>query len=85
MLKNDNDLVDVVRELDDAESKEPRVLARLLDKYSQKKGELFAIRCEMGCTAEDTGNAKPIPSFLVVQTLNWVGSNVSMGSEMPFM
>jgi DGQHR domain-containing protein len=79
---NLNQLVD---ELDARDVKERRVLTQLMDKYSQQKGKAFALRSEMGYTLEETGQKVRIPSFVIVQTLDWVGKEIKMGSEMPFM
>ena len=80
---NLNQLVD---ELDARDVKERRVLTQLMDKYSQQKGKAFALRSEMGYTLEETGQKVRIPSFVMVQKLlDWVGKEIKMGSEMPFM
>jgi DGQHR domain-containing protein len=56
-----------------------------MDKYSQQKGKAFALRSEMGYSLEETGQKVRIPSFVIVHTLDWVGKQIKMGSEMPFM
>lgn len=80
-----NEIDELVGELDGQSAKERRVLASLLDKYSQTKSKVLAIRNEMGFTLEETGQKVRIPSFVVVQTLDWIGKQVLMGSQMPFM
>ena len=52
METNRNELDELVSELDSQSTKERRVLASLLDKYSQTRGKVFAIRNEMGFTLE---------------------------------
>lgn len=79
------ELDQLVDKLDAREGIERRVLTQLMDKYSQQKGKAFALRSEMGFTLEETGQKVRIPSFVVVQTLDWVGKQIKMGSEMPFM
>lgn len=85
MEKDKTDLDGLVAEIDEQSTKERRVLTSLLDKYSQTKGKVFALRNEMGFTLEETGQKVRIPSFVVLQTLDWVGKEVLMGSQMPFM
>jgi hypothetical protein len=85
METNRSELDQLVGELDGQSAKERRVLAALLDKFSNARGKVFAIRNEMGYTLEDTGQRVRIPSFVVVQSLDWVGKEVLMGSQMPFM
>jgi DndB-like DNA-sulfur modification-associated protein len=85
METSKSEIDDLVGELDGQSAKERRVFSSLLDKYSQVKGKVLAIRNEMGFTLEETGQKVRIPSFVVVQTLDWVGKEVLMGSQMPFM
>src|SRR5437763_8071582 len=85
MALEKNEIDELVTEMDGQSAKEQRVLASLLDKHSQMRGKVFAIRNEMGYTLEETGSRVRIPSFVVVQTLDWVGKEVLMGAQMPFM
>lgn len=85
MNADQNDIDSLVNEIDAKSNKERRILTMLLDKYSQTAGKVFAIRSEMGYTLEETGQRVRIPSFTVVQSLDWVGRTVKMGSQMPFM
>jgi len=79
------ELEQLVEEVDAQTSKERRALTMLLDKYSQTKGKVFAQRIEMGYALEQTGHRVRIPSFTIVQSLDWVGKEIKMGSQMPFM
>jgi hypothetical protein len=85
MNTKEQEIDQLVDDLDARDIKERRVLTALAEKYSQQKGKVFALRSEMGFTLEETGQRIKVPSFVIVQSLNWVGKEIKMGSEMPFM
>jgi hypothetical protein len=60
-------------------------LSRQITKISKQNGILFALRSKMGNITLDHGKEISVPSFVISQSLDWIGKNVRMGSEMPFM
>jgi DGQHR domain-containing protein len=77
--------LDEIDQIDHEEQRNKRVLARLLDRYANQRGKFFATRGEMGVYSTPGGNTYRSPSFVVSHELNWVATNILMGSEMPFM
>jgi DGQHR domain-containing protein len=74
-----------VDELFDRDAKERRVLAQLLERYSNQQGKYLATRGEMGTHHAANNKTFRTPSFVVSHDLNWIATNLKMGSEMPFM
>jgi DGQHR domain-containing protein len=74
-----------IEDIDSRPERDRRVLTKLLDQFSRQKGKVFALKSEMGKITTDTGKQISVPSFVVNQTLSWIGKNIRMGSEMPFM
>ena len=77
--------LDEIDQIDREEQRDKRVLARLLDRYANQRGKFLATRGEMGLYSTPGGNTYRSPSFVVSHELNWVATNILMGSEMPFM
>jgi DGQHR domain-containing protein len=78
-------ILNEVDELFDRENKERRVLAQLLDRYTSQQGKYLATRGEMGTHHAANNKSFRTPSFVVSHDLNWIATNIKMGSEMPFM
>lgn len=74
-----------INELYERDKKERRVLAQLLDRYTNQQGKYLATRGEMGVHHAANNKTYRTPSFVVSHDLNWIAINVKMGSEMPFM
>ena len=72
-------------EIRSRESRDKAVLAQLLDTYANKKGVFFAVKSEMGVALSASGHEYLVPSFVIGHSLDWIGMNVKMGAEMPFM
>jgi len=88
MPENQNIDEVAIKELDAVDAimeKENRVLSRLLDNKLTIKGQIFALRGEMGETSKITGGRQLTPSYLAIHTLDWAGTNIKLGSQMPFM
>ena len=83
--KNDlNSVIDDIEEVDAMNQKQKRVLARLLDLELTKENQNIALKNEMGNINVD-GMPQLVPSYVVTHDLNWIGTNIKMGSDMPFM
>lgn len=59
-------------------------LADLLDEQMSQQDKYVALRTEMGKTA-NLASPIHVPSWIATHTLEWVGRNLRMGSQMPFM
>lgn len=79
-----NGVVKEIAELDEINTKQKRVLAQLLDLELAKKDQFIALKGEMG-EIVGVGTSQLIPSYNSTHTLDWIGTFVKMGSEMPFM
>ena len=79
-----NNIVKEIAELDEIASKQKRVLAQLLDVELAKQDQFISLRGEMG-EIKVGGASQLIPSYNTTHTLEWIGTFVKMGSEMPFM
>jgi DGQHR domain-containing protein len=74
-----------IDELYEREAKDKRVLAQLIERYSNQQGKYLATRGEMGVHTTTGGKQFRTPSFVVSHDLNWISINLKMGSEMPLM
>lgn len=74
-----------VDDLYEREAKEKRVLAQLIERYSNQQGKFLATRGEMGVHTTAGGKEFRTPSYVVSHDLNWISQNLKMGSEMPLM
>ncbi len=81
----ENSIDEMKDEILERDSKDKIVLANLLDKFANQKGKVFALRSTMGISLADTGTGTLTPSFVVTHDLDWIGKNMKMGSQMPFM
>jgi DGQHR domain-containing protein len=76
---------DDISELYEQEAKERRVLAGLLERYTNQQGKYLATRGEMGEHSSASGKFFRTPSYVVSHDLMWIAVNLKMGSEMPLM
>ena len=79
----DNELINF-EQMSEIEKKQTQLLIQALDLRKSKKDAYFAQRVNMG----DAGNKSDdtsLPSYVTVQTLNFVSEKILMGSQMPFM
>jgi DGQHR domain-containing protein len=83
--ESSSSITDEVNELYERDKKERRVLAQLLDRFSNQQGKYLATRGEMGVHHAANNKSYRTPSFVVSHDLNWIAVNIKMGSEMPFM
>jgi len=84
MTDNYNKLSDL-EQIEVNTSRQKRALASALDSEIRRKGKVFAQKVNMGKFQSQTGIKKLIPSYVTVQTLNYVADKIKMGSDMPFM
>jgi len=82
---NQNSIINEIDELYEREAKEKRVLAQLLERYTNLQGRYLATRGEMGVHTTAGGKQFRTPSFVVSHDLSWLASHMKMGSEMSFM
>jgi hypothetical protein len=83
--KNDlNSVIDEIAEVEEINQKQKRVLAQLLDLELTKENQHVVLKNEMGNINVD-GVDKIVPSYVATHPLNWIGTNIKMGSKMPFM
>lgn len=75
---------DEINEIEKADTNKRNILRRLISDAMTKRGAFLAIRSEMG-EISPSENSQKIPYFSARHTLDWVGQNINMGSEMPFM
>ena len=61
------------------------MLQELLQEVSDRKGYVLAHRSAMGRTLITSGSPKLVPSYAATHTLEWIATNIKLGSEMPFM
>lgn len=77
--------IDELAAVEEHQKREYRVLVGLLDKLGAQKDKHFAVRGYMGSTNVSSGSPTSISSFSSMHTLDWIGKNILMGSEMDFM
>lgn len=80
----EQDIEDLER-LEQYDLKKASILANLLDEKIGQQDRFVALRTYMGKTGERYGQSTAVPSWVATHTLEWVGSNLKMGSQMPFM
>lgn len=85
MTTQNDDLSRLVREQEEADEREKRILAGLLQKATDRKGHVLVHASAMGKVLSETGNAKLVPSFAATHSLEWIADNIKLGSQMPFM
>lgn len=71
-------------ELSKFERKQKQLLIQALDTQKTKKDRYFAQKVNMG-DAIMRGKDQSLPSYMTVQTLNFVAEKMLMGAQMPFM
>ena len=71
-------------ELSKFERKQKQLLVQALDTQKTKKDRYFAQKVNMG-DAIMRSKDQSLPSYVTVQTLNFVAEKILMGSQMPFM
>jgi DGQHR domain-containing protein len=81
----ENEMNSLIKEFDQQEQREQRILGQILSKRLQKKGYVLAVSSMMGKTLSSTGNAKGVPSYNASHSLEWIAGNIKLGSQMPFM
>ena len=84
MSNIEQDIEDLER-LEQFSLKKASTLANLLDEKLQQQNRYIGLRTEMGVTGSQYGSPTYVPSWLSTHTLEWVGRNLKMGSQMPFM
>lgn len=83
--KHKPDLDSLIAE-DRARSERRRLmLQELLQEAADKKGYLLVHSSAMGQTLTTTGSPKAVPSYAATHSLEWIGKNVLLGVQMPFM
>ncbi|MFT3953806.1 MAG: DGQHR domain-containing protein [Piscinibacter sp.] len=83
-----NDLSAMDNELDQLaslEAKRRRHLTALLDEVSRVQNKYISTRGEMGKHEGLQGRWHRTPSYVVSHDLAWIGTNIEMGSDMPFI
>ena len=80
----EQDIEDLER-LEQYDLKKASILANLLDEKIGQQDRFIALRAYMGKTGERYGQSTSVPSWVATHTLEWVGTNLKMGSQMPFM
>ncbi len=83
-----NELSVIDSELDQLaslEAKRRRHLTALLDEVSRVQNKFIATRGEMGKHQGLHGRWHRTPSYVVSHDLAWIGTNMDMGSDMPFI
>ena len=78
------DIEDLER-LEQLSLKKASALANLLDEKLRQQDRYIGLRTEMGITGSDYGSPTYVMSWVATHTLEWVGRNLKMGSQMPFM
>lgn len=78
------DLADVEASLGSGGEKEFNALERLLGRVLEEHGSYVALATKMGEVGDREG-VSPVPSFAIAHSLEWIGQNLLLGSEMPFM
>lgn len=76
--------IDDLEQLEQFALRKASTLANLLDEQMSQKEKYVALRTEMGKTANFSSPIH-VPSWTSTHTLEWVGRNLKMGSQMPFM
>src|ERR1035441_8052444 len=62
------------------------MLSSLLEQTITREGQFVAFASSMGRTAGSEGSdGAHVPSFTVLHSLEWISSNIRLGSEMPFL
>lgn len=84
MSKQTNE-IDEMLNFEEQEARKRRILAVILDSLAGEKNRFIALKGEMGETLRESGRSHRVPSYTAVHDLDWIGQNVKMGSEMPFM
>ena len=84
-MNNDYDQLNDLEQIEESLLRQKRALASALDSEINKKGKAIAQKIIMGTFQSETGVKKLIPSYVTVQSLNFVAEKIKMGSEMPFM
>ncbi|WP_179188490.1 DGQHR domain-containing protein [Hydrogenophaga sp. IBVHS2] len=80
-----NTLDQELEELAAMEAKRRRHLTTLLDEVTKVQNKYLAFRGEMGRHMGVQGRWHRTPSYVVNHDLAWIGANINMGSDMPFM
>jgi hypothetical protein len=83
-----NDLNTLDKELEQLAAMEAtrrRHLTTLLDEVTKVQNKYLAFRGEMGRHVGVQGRWHRTPSYVVNHDLAWIGANINMGSDMPFM
>ena len=61
------------------------MLQELLQEATDRKGFVLVHSSAMGRTLNETGSPKLVPSYAATHSLEWIGKNILLGSQMPFM
>ncbi len=61
------------------------MLQELLQEATDRKGYVLVHSSAMGKTLTETGSPKLVPSYAATHSLEWIGKNILLGSQMPFM
>jgi hypothetical protein len=85
MKTTDPELDRLIREQEEADDREKSILARLLQKVTDRKGYVLVHASAMGKVLTETGSPKLVPSFAATHSLEWIADNIKLGSQMPFM
>ena len=84
-MDNLNHDIEEMEKLEEFEMRKASTLAKLLDEKMNHQDKYIALRAEMGKTGFSYGSGTHVPSWIATHTLEWIGKNLKMGSQMPFM
>ena len=84
-MKNLEQEIEDLENLEQYAIRKASMLANLLDESMRQQERFIALRTEMGTTGAELHRTVAVPSWVATHSLGWVGKNLKMGSEMPFM